>query len=150
MAAAAWIVYPRAKRHLGLGNIDLSGVIRCTLHTSASNASDASGNVSIISSVNNEIADGNGYSTSGKTMSANTWTAGASAKEYRLDSTAVFWSANGGSIANIKFAVLWMSGASAGARYSLAFSKLSTSQFTINDGSRITITPASSGIFELN
>jgi hypothetical protein len=147
MAAGAWTFYNEFKKYLGGPAPDLNGNFRIQLHTSASNAATAT--LSVISEVNNEIADGNGYSTSGKALTK-TWATGASASEFRFDATAVIWTATGGNIANIKFAVIWASGASAGARKLVCYSQLSTGQFTVTTGNTLTITPSASGIFELN
>lgn len=154
MAAGAWKIFDTFKKKMANGTLDLDAgahVVRCTLHTSAANLSaGANSALSVAGSVTGEIADGAGYSTSGKTLSATTWITGASGGEMRYDGTAVFWSANGGTISNIKFAVLWFSGASANARHLLAFSTLSTAQFNLTDTNRLTITPSANGIFELN
>jgi hypothetical protein len=147
MAVGAWTFYNEFKKYLGSGDAQMDGQFRIQLHTSASNAATAT--LSIISEVTNEIADGNGYSTSGKALTE-TWATGASASEFRFDATAVIWSASGGNIANIKFAVIWASGASAGARKLVCYSQLSTAQFTVTDGNTLTITPSANGIFELN
>lgn len=144
MAAGAWNFYNLFKKYMANGTIDLdTHNFWLSLHTSASNASTAT--LSTFASVTGEIADGNGYSTSGKVLSAVTWTAGASASEYRFDCTARIWSASGGNIANVKFAVLRNS-----AGKLVAWSKLSTSQFTVSSGNTLTITPSANGIFELN
>lgn len=66
-----------------------------------------------------------------------------------FDATAVFWSANGGNITSITYLVLWMSGASAGARKLVAYTRLSTAAFTLNAGSRLTVTPNASGVFTM-
>ena len=148
MAAAAWVVYNEAKKYLMQGDIDLNAsTVKMTLHTSASNAATAT--LSTYGSVSNELTEANGYSSSGKSLTY-TWTAGASASEIRFDATAVIWTATGGNIASIKYAVLWVTGASAGARKLLAYSTLTTSQFTLSSGSTLTITPSANGIFELN
>ena len=148
MAAAAWVIYNEAKKYLMQGDIDLNAsTVKMTLHTSASNAATAT--LSTYGSVSNELTEANGYSSSGKSLTY-TWTAGASASEIRFDATAVIWTATGGNIANIKYAVLWVTGASAGARKLLAYSTLTTSQFTLSSGSTLTITPSANGIFELN
>ena len=148
MAAAAWVVYNEAKKYLMQGDIDLNAsTVKMTLHTSASNAATAT--LSTYGSVSNEVTEANGYSSSGKSLTY-TWTAGASASEIRFDATAVIWTATGGNIASIKYAVLWVTGASAGARKLLAYSTLTTSQFTLSSGSTLTITPSANGIFELN
>lgn len=149
MAAGAWTFYNKAKKYMMSGDIDLnSSSFRMTLHTSASNAATAT--LSVAGSVTNEVTESNGYSSSGKALTGVTWTAGASASEMRFDSTAVVWTATGGNIANVKFAVIWITGASAGARKLFCRSTLSTSQFTITTGNTLTITPSANGIFELN
>lgn len=148
MAAGAFTIYNKAKKKIGNGSINLgSSNFRWQLHTSASNANTAT--LSTIASVDNQVSEANGYSSSGKAFSGKLWTVGASAGQYKFDSTAVFWSANGGSIADIKFLVAWVSGASAGARHLLCRSQLSTSQFTLAIGNRLTITPNASGIFTM-
>ncbi len=148
MAAGAWVIYNEAKKYLMQGDIDLNAAtIRMGLYTSASNAATAT--LSRHDQVTNEVTEANGYSSSGKALTY-TWTAGASASEYRFDATAIIWTATGGNIANVKFAVIFQEGASAGARKLLAYSQLSTGQFTITTGNTLTITPSANGIFELN
>jgi len=148
MAVGAFTFYNRAKNKLSGGGIDLrSGAFRATLHTSASNAATAT--LSTKGSVDNEIADGNGYSTSGKALATKVWTAGASAAQMKFDADDLSWSANGGSIASIKHLVVWASGASANARHLLGRVQLSTSQFTLASGNRLTIAWPSGGIFTL-
>lgn len=150
MAATAWAVYHRAKKYLLSGGIDLdTDVFRMSLFTSASNAASID-SLSVIGSVTNEVAEANGYSSSGKALSGVTWTAGASASEMRFDATARIWSASGGDITGIKYAVIWKEGASAGARKLLCYSQLSAAQFTITSGNTLTVTPSANGIFELN
>lgn len=147
MAAGAWTFYNEFKRYLGSGDAQLDGQFRISLFTSASNAATAT--LSIISEVTNEVTEANGYSSSGKAL-VETWATGASASEVRFDATAVIWTATGGNIANAKFAVIWASGASAGARKLVCYSQLSTGQFTITTGNTLTVTPSANGIFELN
>lgn len=145
MAVGAWFFYNKAKKYIGSADIDLNGAtFRMTLHTSAASANANDITLSTFASIGNEVASGNGYSSSGKTITGVTWTVGASAKEYRFNSSAVFWSANGGTIPNIKYAII-----STGTKL-LVCSKLSTSQFTLASGNRLTITPSANGIFELN
>jgi hypothetical protein len=148
-AAGAWTFYNEAKKYLMQGDIDLnSSTFRMGLYTSASNAATAT--LSRHDQVTNECSEANGYSSSGKALAAVTWTAGASASEMRFDATANIWTALGGNIANVKFAVLFIEGASAGARKLVAYSQLSTSQFTITTGNTLTVTPSANGLFELN
>lgn len=149
MAAGAWTFYNEFKKYMADGTLDLDTTnFRIQLHTSASNAATAT--LSVIGSVTNEVASGNGYSTSGKALAGVTWATGASASEMRWDATATIWTGTGGTIPNVKFAVIWASGASAGARKLVCYSQLSTAQFTVGSGDTLTITPSANGIFELN
>jgi hypothetical protein len=148
MAAGAWTVYNESKKKIGNGSISLaSTVYRMTLHTSASNANTAT--LSIYNELDNQVTEANGYSSSGKAMTGEVWTVGTSAGQYKFDMDDPFWSANGGSIANVKFAVLWLSAAASANRHLLCRSQLSTAQFSISTGNRLTIQQASTGVLTL-
>lgn len=148
MAAQAWKVYNLSKRKIGNGTISLaSTAYRIQLHTSASNA--ATRTLGVIGSVNTEVTEANGYSSSGKALTSETWTVGASAQQYRFDTGDVIWTATGGTIPNIKFGVIWISGASAGARHLLCFASLTSSQFTLSQNNTLTIQMASTGVLTL-
>lgn len=143
MAATAWSIYNKAKKKLGNGTIQLgTNVLKVQLHTSASNASTFT--LSTAASVSNEVSNGNGYTTGGKSLTSVTWTTGASAKQYRLDAADPVWTATGGTIANIKFAVIKNSAGQA-----LCWSRLTTSQFAVATGNTLTLTLNTSGIFTL-
>jgi len=114
------------------------------LHTSAASANVNTAALSTQASLGNECSNGNGYTTGGASVTSRTWAAGASAGVFRWDSTAVVWTATGGTIANIKYAVIYQSG-----NKLVCFSKLTTSQFTLADANTLTVTPSASGIFEL-
>ena len=145
MAAAAWVFYNEAKQGLGDATINLNtGIFRLALVQTTSNYQTAT--LSAKSEITNEVANGFGYVTSGKTISATTWTAGESAAEYRFNGNAVVWTATGGTIPAIQGAVAFLSGGPL-----LMYSVLTTAKFTVADGNTITITPhATNGLFELN
>jgi hypothetical protein len=148
MAVGAWTVYNEAKKYIGNATISLAAtVFRMTLHTSASNANTAT--LSIYNELDNQVSEANGYSSSGKAMTGEVWTVGASAGQYKFDMDDVFWSANGGTISNIKFAVIWLSAAASANRKLLCRSQLSTSQFSISSGNRLTIQMNSLGVLTL-
>jgi hypothetical protein len=148
MAVGAWAVYNKAKQYIGNGTISLAATVyRMTLHTSASNANTAT--LSTYAQVTNEVTEANGYSSSGKAMTGEVWTVGASAGQYKFDMDDVFWSANGGTISNIKFAVLWLSAAATAGRKLLCRSQLSTSQFSISSGNRLTLQMNAAGVLTL-
>src|SRR6266704_3460038 len=106
MAAGAWTFYNIAKKKLMDGTFDLDTLTyRMSLYTSASNAATAT--LSTRTSVNNEVTEQFGYSSSGKPLASITWAVGASATEWRWNCAAIVWTAAGGSISNVKFAVIW-------------------------------------------
>lgn len=149
MAATAWRFYNRAKKYIGTGQINLGGsTFRMMLCGSASNADTDT--LSTKGEVTTEVSEANGYSSSGKAITGITWTAGASASEIRFNSGPVVWTATGGDIPGVKYAVIFIEGASAGARKLLCRSTLSTSQFSITSSNTMTVTPSANGYFELN
>jgi hypothetical protein len=147
MAATAWTIYDKAKKKIGNGVIVLgAGVVKAHLHTSASNASTSA--VSLHSSVNNEVAQGNGYLSAGKSLASLAWTVGASAASYKFDAADPVWTGTGGTIPNIKFCVLRTS-INASTGHALCWSRLTTAQFTLASGNTLTIQMAALGIFTL-
>jgi hypothetical protein len=143
MAATAWSIYNLAKKYIGNGTIQLGvNVFKVQLHTSASNASTFT--ISTAASVSSEVSNGNGYTTGGKSLTSVVWTVGASAKQYKFDSADPVWTATGGNIANIKFAVIKNS-----AGKLVCWSRLTTSQFTLTTNNTLTLTMNASGIFTL-
>lgn len=143
MAATAWTLYSKAKKKLMNGTIQLGvNVFKMQLHTSASNASTAT--LSTAASVSNEVAAGSGYATGGKSLTAVTWTVGASANQYRFDSADLVWTATGGNIANIKFAVVKNSAGQA-----IMWSRLTTAQFTLTINNTLTVQINANGYFTL-
>ncbi len=147
MAATAWAFYNSFREKLGEGDFDLSGTsvnFTMSLHTSAASANATNAVLSTYASIANEVANGNGYTTGGKSVSGRTWAAGASAGVFRFDSTAVVWTATGGDVDSVKFAIIYQSGGKL-----VCYSKLSTSQFNLTQDNTLTVTPSSNGIFEL-
>lgn len=143
MAASAWLLYNEAKKYIGNGTVQLGvTALKLKLCTSASNASTFT--LSTFASVNNEISARGGYVAGGRTLGGLAWTVGASAKQYKFDSTDLVFTASGSSLVNVKFAVIGVSGGKA-----LCWSKLSTAQFTITSPNTLTIQMASTGIFTM-
>jgi hypothetical protein len=148
MAAGAWTVYNLAKKKIGNGSISLaSTAFRITLHTSASNANTAT--LGVYNSVNNEVTEANGYSSSGKALANEVWTVGASAGQYKFDFDDIVWTGTGGAINNIKFAVVWLSAAASANRHLLCRSQLSTAQFNLSSGNTLTLQVAAAGALTL-
>tara|TARA_R100000458_G_scaffold18856_1_gene16471 strand:- start:701 stop:1144 length:444 start_codon:yes stop_codon:yes gene_type:complete len=146
MAATAWTFYNSFREYLGNGQFDLDGTgtgFYMALHTSAASANANNVALSTQASLGNEVANGNGYATGGASVTSRTW-ASVATNKYRFDSTAVTWTATGGTIPNIKYAVIYQAGGKL-----VCFSKLTTSQFTLAQDNTLTVTPSATGIFEL-
>ena len=142
MAASSWALYTKAKKKIGSGVIQLGvNTLKMQLHTSASNASTAT--LSTAASVTSEVTNGNGYTTGGATLASVVWT--VSSTSVKLDAADPVWTATGGSIANIKYAVIKNSAGQA-----ICWSKLTTAQFTLTSANTLTITLAAAGIFVLS
>ena len=143
MAASSWQIYNESKKYLGNGTIQLgTTAMKMKLCTSASNASTFT--LSTFASITGEISARGGYVAGGRSLGGLAWTVGASAKQYKFDSTDLVFTASGSALNNVKFAVIGTSGAKA-----LCWSKLSTSQFTVTTGNTLTVQMAAAGIFTL-
>jgi len=154
MAASAWVVYDTFRRYMGDGTIDLDTTnFDLHLFTSAASANIVNANLSTLGSIANEVADGNGYLQSGRLM-VETWTTGDSAGQMRWDMSDIIWTATGGTIPNIKYALIVGRTQDSGkntANPVLMRAALTTAQFTLQQGSTLTVsTPANDGIFELS
>ena len=147
MAATAWSFYNSFKEKLGNAVFDLDAAtpnFRLALFTNSASTNANNVALSTYASIANEVANGNGYATGGVSVSGRTWASTATNK-YRWDATAVVWTATGGDIANVKYAIIYKSGGAL-----VCFSKLSTSHFTLTQDNTLTVTPNANGIFELS
>jgi len=148
MSAQAFKVYNLAKKKLGQALLNLStGNFRVGLYTSASNAATLT--LGTLASLTSEVTEANGYSSSGKACATRVWTVGASAKSYKFDFDDIIFTATGGTIPSIKFAVIWASGASAGARHLVAVASLTSTQFTLSANNTLTLQINSLGAFTM-
>ena len=146
MAATAWTLYDKAKKKIGNGVISLGvDILTMQLHTSASNASTST--LSLASSVTSQVANGVGYVTGGKTLTTVEWTVGTSAAQYKLDCVDPIWTATGGNITNIKFAMIRNS--AGGSAHALCWSRLTTAKFDLTQNNTLTVQINANGIFTL-
>lgn len=144
MAASAWQFYNTFREKLGQGGIDLSGT-NFLMALCKSDSNFATDTLSAYSQLLNEVSNQNGYATGGESISAEAWAVGASAGQYKFDSTAVVWTASGGSITSVKGAVIYQSGGAL-----VCWSTLTTTGvITVTDTNTLTVTPNASGIFTL-
>ena len=142
MAASAWKVFNEAKKFLLTGDIDLNTqVVVLGLFKASSNAST----FTLSTGASVTVACSQGLITQKKTLSAITVTAGASAKVIRFDNTDLVFTASTASAFSVLYAVIYVSGGKA-----IAWSKLSTSGFSVTATNTLTIQFNASGIFELS
>ena len=145
MAAQAFRIYNRAIRKMGAGTVILTSPVRIALVGSGSNF--ATNTISLFGSITDQVTSGNGYSTSGKALATETWTAGASAGQIRFDAADPVWTATGGAINSIKACVLFMSGAAAGSCHVLARASLTSAAFNLSSGNTLTLQFNANGVF---
>jgi len=141
MAAAAWKVYNEAKKYLLTADLDLNGgAVMMGIFKASSNAST----FTLSTGASVTIPASAGILSQKKTLGSVTVTAGASAKVIRFDCADVVFTASSASAFSAQYAVIYVSGGKA-----LAWSKLSTSGFSVTAGNTLTVAINASGIFEL-
>jgi hypothetical protein len=145
MAAQAFKLYNRAIYKLGTGTIVLPGAVRAVLAGSGGNF--ATRTLSLLTQLTDQVTEGNGYSSSGKALASEAWTAGTSAGQIKFDAADPIWTATGGAINSIKGCVICMSAASAANVHMLAFASLTSTAFNLSSGNTLTLQFASAGIF---
>ena len=145
MPASAWVPFNTFKGYMGDGTLDLdTDVFYLKLLKDVADLS--AGKATAWSQLTaSEVTAVNGYSAGVTQLTGVTWSQGASAGEQRFDSTAITFSASGGAILSIRNAAIVCSTGEL-----VCYSTLSTADFSVSDGSNLSITPAATGYFELN
>lgn len=142
MAASAWRMYNEAKKYLWTGDLDLNaGGLRMKLLAGTKSAAVSNYTRSTFASLTHITTN---LKTPVKTPGNIYVSSGTSAKELKFTTSAVVFSASGGTVTSIQYAVLGISAGKA-----LAWCKLSTAVFSLSSGNTLTITPNASGIFTL-
>lgn len=144
MAATAWKIYAKAKEYLGDGTIQLgTNGFKMALFASG-NASTIT--LSTYAQVTGEIGTSGGYASGGKFLvpSAGTWTLSGSTVKFTYSTVGLTFTASGGPLTNVKYAVIYQSGGKL-----LCWSRLSSAQFTVASPNTLTILPAAAGVFTL-
>jgi hypothetical protein len=152
-AAQAWKIYAAAKRHIGRGELTLhTGVFKMSLHrNSASGTITSLSTISIFSSIIAQISATGGYVAGGKAVPAAYWTLGASATQLKFSYTTggLVFSAAGGNLTNIRYALIRKSVGSTTSGNVLCYCSLSSANFTITSPNTLTILPAATGVFTM-
>lgn len=142
MAASAWRMYNEAKKYLTTADLDLNGGgLRIKLLSGTKSAAVSAYTRSTFASLTHITTNlGTPVVTPGNVYVST----GTSAKEWKFTFDACIFTASGGSVTSIQYAVLGISGGKA-----LAWCKLSTAVFSLGSGNTLTITPNSSGVFTM-
>ena len=153
MAAGTWKIFTQAKRAIGGGTLNLSGVFRmclCKASASANLLAYTNTGISTWASVGSEIAAQGGYAAQGRSIPAIKWTVGASTKQMKFSYTTagLVFTASGANLSAIKYAVIRNS-VGAGTGLVLCFCTLSTAAFSITSPNTLTVIPAATGVFTL-
>lgn len=145
MAASKWQIYNEAKQRFlgGGGTIDLdAGAFRMKLCAGTKSAAVSNYTRSTFASLTHITT--NLKSPAIKTPGAASISIGASAKQTIFRTTAVVFTASGGTVTSIQYAVIGLSGG-----YAVGWCKLSSAVFSLSSGNTLTITPHSTGYFDL-
>ena len=144
MAASAWSFYNSFREYVGKAEYAIvADVFKMAIFTN-STTTVTTKTLSTYASLNGEVANGNGYLTGGKNMASKTWASVATDK-YRFGAANLIWTASGGTISNIQYAVLYKDSGKL-----IAYSQLTTTAFNLATDNTITIAPSANGIFELS
>src|SRR5574343_134901 len=142
MAASAWRVYNEAKKYLLTGDIDLNtSAMRMKICKGTKAAAVSDYTRSTFASLTHETTN---ITTPLRTLTNVAVTAGASAKEIKFDFDDEVWTASGGAISGVQYAVIGVSGGKA-----LAWCKLSASAFDVTTNNTLTIAINTNGAFTL-
>lgn len=145
MAAATITFYNDFREALGDGRIDLDNdTFKLALCTSSytPNAETHTG----YSDLTNEVANGNGYTTGGETLTSVTWT--QSTATVTFDADDVVWTASGGSI-TARYAILYDDTDTNDCLVAYILLDSAPADVTATDGNTLTVAWNASGIFTL-
>jgi hypothetical protein len=145
MAASAWRVYNEAKKYLLGADLDINAALMRIKLVKGGGASTVSNyTVSTFASAGSGNAVANIKTPHPKSLTGITLSTGVSAKETKFDATNAVFSASGGTMASIQYAVIGISGGKA-----LCWCKLSTAAFDVTTGNTLTVQFNALGILTL-
>lgn len=143
---ATFTFFDEFKKYLGDGTIDLDSH---TFKAVLSNTAPTVGTDTVLANIT-QIANGNGYTTGGVTLSSVTWTeTGAGTAIWRWNAADFTWTASGGSIATFRYVVVYDDTPSSPADPLVGLLDYGTT-LVITSGNAFTVDIGASGIFELS
>ncbi len=97
MAASAWLIYNdfKATAFKKVMNLNASDTIKVALVTSSSNAINVALVSAVYGTLNNEVANGNGYTTAGATAASPVIAGGGATSTITFDTGNVTWTGSG-------------------------------------------------------
>ena len=144
MAATAWRKYESFPGFMGDTTINLSShTFKAALFQSTSNAATVTTN-QFYGDLTNEVANANGYTTGGATLTGVTWVKSGGTTTW--DANDPSWTASGGSIV-ARFAVIYDN--TTASKHLVAYCILDSTpaDITVSNGVTFTLTLNASGIF---
>lgn len=145
-AAGKWKLYNAAKLGIGNGLIDLDGhTFKCALFTSASNANTLTN--TLLGDLTNQVANANGYTTGGVTLSNVTWVNASGTITFDCDNPE--WIASGGSI-TARYAVIYDDTAASDPLLCVCLLDTTPADVTATSGNALQIQINASGVFTLS
>lgn len=143
---ATFTFFHEFKRYLGDGTIDLDTHTHKAVLT---NSAPTVGTNTVLADIT-QIANGNGYTTGGVTLSSVTWAeTGAGTGVWRFSCADFSWTASGGSIGPFRYVVVYDDTPSSPADPLIGYWDYGTA-LTITDGNTFTDDIQANGIFELS
>lgn len=150
MAASAWSVFNQAKHNLGLGNIDLSGSTFKAMLFRTSASANLISDISALGSVGSFTSTASNADETA-TLGAIAWTgtgsAGAATRKW--DASDFVFTASSAAISNVRYCVIYQSGASAGNSLLVCYAALSSAAFPVASSNTLTVQLAAGGVFTL-
>jgi hypothetical protein len=147
MGAGPWLLYTPARGHLADGGFDLdSDSFKMSLYRAASNAADV--RHTAIEELTGEVASGAGYVAGGQALTGVSWALTPNPSKVRFSANAASWSASGGTIIGVRYAVIWRP--KPGANLLLLVAAVDeNAEIDVPSGNALVVAPNTQGIFEL-
>jgi len=141
--SGTWHIYDSFSERMADGTCDLDNdTFKCALFTSSHTPAQTDDAYSALA---NEVANGNGYTTGGVTLTSVTWV--ESGGTVTFDCADISWTASGGSIV-ARYAIIYDDTDAGKQLVALCLPDDTPADITITDGNTGTLTIAGTGVFQ--
>jgi hypothetical protein len=142
----AFVIFHEFVKYAGDGTIDLDSH---TFKAVLTNTAPSQANNTVLADVT-QIANGNGYTTGGVTLSSVTWAeTGAGTGVWRFNAADFSWTASGGDIATFRYVVIYDDTPSSPADPLVGYWDYGAA-LNVTDGNTFTVDIGANGIFEFS